>query len=237
MLGLPGFVLLAVSEYAGELEQAVETVETVVGCPACGVLARPHDRRPTWVRDLPAGGRPVVLVWVKRVWRCVEPSCAVSTWTEISKLIRPRASLTERARAECCRRVGRDGHSVAAVAREFGVGWGAVMRAVADYGRPLVDDPDRLAGVARLGVDETAFLAANGAHHTVFVTGIVDLAGPRLLDVVEGRTGKPYPAGFPPGRRPGGRRSRRRRWTRSAAMPRRCQPACPTQSGSSTRSM
>ncbi len=72
MLGLPGFVLLAVSEYAGELEQAVETVESVVGCPGCGVLARAHGRRPTWVRDLPAGGRPVVLVWVERVWRCVE---------------------------------------------------------------------------------------------------------------------------------------------------------------------
>jgi hypothetical protein len=35
-------------------------------CPACGVRARSHDRRPRWVRDLPAGGRPVTLVWVKR---------------------------------------------------------------------------------------------------------------------------------------------------------------------------
>jgi len=40
------------------------------------------------------------------------------------------------------------------------------MRAVADYGRPLIDDPDRLAGVCRIGVDETAFLAANGAPIT-----------------------------------------------------------------------
>jgi len=48
--------------------------------------------------------------------------------------------------------------------------------------------------VSALGVDETAFLAANGAHHTVFVTGIVDLSlrphrPARLLDVVQGRTG------------------------------------------------
>ena len=190
MLGLAGFVLLAVSEYAGEVEQAIETTAGTDFCRGCGVKARLHDRRPTWVRDLPAGGRPVTLVWVKRVWRCAEPACSVSTWTETSEHIRPRASLTERARAEACRRVGEDGHSVAQVAVALGVQWATVMAAVRDYGCPRVDDPERLAGVEALGVDETAFLAANAAHPTVFVTGMVDLAAPRLLDVVEGRSGK-----------------------------------------------
>lgn len=64
-----GFRLLAVSERDGELEYAVETTVEVGGCPGCGVVARLHDRRPGYVRDLPAAGRPVVLVWVKRVWR------------------------------------------------------------------------------------------------------------------------------------------------------------------------
>ena len=68
MLGLPGFRLVAVSDFYGELEQAVETVQDEDFCRGCGVLARLHDRPPTWVRDLPAGGRPVVLIWVKRVW-------------------------------------------------------------------------------------------------------------------------------------------------------------------------
>jgi len=44
MLGLAGFVVLAVSEFGGEVEQAVETTERVVGCPGCGVLSRSHDR-------------------------------------------------------------------------------------------------------------------------------------------------------------------------------------------------
>jgi transposase len=82
MLGLDGFVLLAVSQRDGEVEQAVETGSTVEFCRACGVQAKLHDRRPTWVRDLPAGGRPVTLVWVKRVWRCLETACPARTWSE-----------------------------------------------------------------------------------------------------------------------------------------------------------
>jgi transposase len=34
------------------------------------------------------------------------------------------------------------------------------MRAVAEHGQPLVDDPTRLAGVTALGLDETSFLRA-----------------------------------------------------------------------------
>ena len=190
MLGLSGFVLLAVSEYAGELEQAIETAAVEDFCRGCGAQARLHDRRPTWARDLPSGGRPVTLVWIERVWRCLEMGCRVATWSETSEHIRSRASLTERARWEACRRVGEDGHSVAQVARAFGVQWGTIMAAVREYGAALVEDPDRLADVEALGVDETAFLAANAQHSTLFVTGIVDLDAPRLLDVVEGRSAK-----------------------------------------------
>lgn len=70
LLRMSGFVVLAVSEQEGELEQAIETTADLVGCPSCGAVAQLHDRRPSWVRDLPTGGRPVTVVWVKRVWRC-----------------------------------------------------------------------------------------------------------------------------------------------------------------------
>jgi transposase len=189
MLGLAGFRLLAVSACAGEFEQAVETAADDVFCHGCGVRARPHARRPCWVRDLPCAGRPVTIVWVKRVWRCVESLCPVATWTETSEAIGARMSMTERARAEANRRVGQDDDSVAEVARSFGVGWATVMSAVVDYGTPLVADPARIAGVSALGTDETAFLAGNAEHHTLFVTGFVDLDSGRLLDVVENRCG------------------------------------------------
>jgi transposase len=105
-------------------------------------------------------------VWVKRVWRCRHARCPKRTWTETSPWIAPRASLTARARAEICRRVGLDGHSVAAVAREFGIGWRTAMDAVREHGVPRVDAPDRLAGVTALGLDETAFQAASATRAT-----------------------------------------------------------------------
>ncbi len=43
-------------------------------------------------------------------------------------------------------RLAADGHSVAQVAAEFGVGWATAMAAVRAYGAPLVEDPTRLRG-------------------------------------------------------------------------------------------
>jgi transposase len=189
---MPRRVALPAPAHDGECEQAIETTADLVGCPDCGAVAELHDRRPCWVRDLPGGGRPVTLVWIKRIWRCVHARCSRRTWTETSPLIAARASLTGRARAEICRRVGEDGHSVASVAREFGIGWHTAMAAVRDHGTLRVDDPARLGGVSALGVDETAFQAASATRSTSFVTGIVDLTrahGPaRLLDVVADRS-------------------------------------------------
>ena len=162
----------------------------MVGCIGCGVRAELHGHRTVRVRDLPIGGRPVVLAWRKRIWRCREPACGVRTWTERVTAIRPRAVavLTERARAEACRRVGKDAHAVAAVARDLGVGWATIMRAVHEHGTQLVEDPARLDGVARLGLDETSFLKATRLAPTRYVTGLVDLEQGRLLDVVADRT-------------------------------------------------
>ena len=67
LLGLDGFVIVMTAEVGGELELLVETTADLVGCPGCGAVARAKDRRPTWVRDLPICGRPVVLCWWKRV--------------------------------------------------------------------------------------------------------------------------------------------------------------------------
>jgi transposase len=188
LLDLDGFEVLGAQIVGREWHLAVQTTATMVGCMGCGVPAEHHGRRTVRVRDLPVGGRPVVLIWDKRLWRCREPACSVRTWTERLAAIRPRAVLTERARAEACRRVGKDAHAVAAVARDLGVGWTTIMRAVRDHGRPLVDDPMRLEAVAALGLDETSFLRATRTAPTRWISGLVDLEQGRLLDVVADRT-------------------------------------------------
>jgi transposase len=186
---MPGFLAGVQEVVAGEWVIYVESDVGSTGCPECGVVAVAHGRRRVTVRDLPVAGRPVVLLWAKRIWRCPDPDCGKRTWSERSELIAPRAVLTERARAEICRRVGAEEDSVAALAREFGVSWAAAMAAVRDYGTPLVADPARLGGVTALGVDETTFLHARAGRRTQSVTGFVDLETARLLDVVEGRSG------------------------------------------------
>ena len=102
-----GFRLRAATEDDGELLMLVETTASVVGCSGCGTRAQSKGRRRTKVRDLPVGGRPTVLVWSKRLWRYPEEACFAKSWSETSPHIRPRAVLSERARREAARRVGR----------------------------------------------------------------------------------------------------------------------------------
>lgn len=190
LLGIDGFVVTGqlLDEASGEWWLAVETLEDRAWCESCAVRAVGHGRRRVVVRDLPMAGRPVVLAWAKRLWRCAERSCPVATWSEESDEITARAVLTERSRAEICRRVGPAQHSVAQAARDFGVSWHAAMGAVRDHGRPRVDHLSRLGAPAAVGLDETSFLAATAEHPTLLVTGIIDLDCGRLVDVLPARS-------------------------------------------------
>jgi transposase len=100
------------------------------------------------------------LVWWKRIWRCPNRGCG----TDVDRAVpagRAAAVADRAAKAWVTGRVGADGETVSSVARSLGVGWWSVMRAVAEVGHPLVDDPGRLADVAGLGVDEHAWPCAS----------------------------------------------------------------------------
>jgi hypothetical protein len=62
------------------------------------------------LRDLAHGDRPVRVRWHERIWACADPECETKTWTERSWQAGPRRHLTNRARSEICRRVGRGEH-------------------------------------------------------------------------------------------------------------------------------
>jgi transposase len=187
LLGMPGFVVVSQAERGGELWVWVRTTTEVAGCAGCGTRAQRHGRRRVLVRDLPVAGRPVVLLWSKQIWRCPERDCDVATWTESSEHIAPRRCLTERARAEICRRVGQDKDTVAEVAAAFGVSWATAMEAVTDYGTPLVQDPDRTGPTQALGLDDVNFARGRHDQRARWATVAVDLGTAEVIDVFEGR--------------------------------------------------
>lgn len=189
LLGMDGFVVTAHVVRDGEHWLAIETTTQRLACPDCGVIGVGNGRRRVLVRDLPIAGTPTVLVWAKRTGRCRETLCERSSWSETSPLIARRASLTERARREICRRVGEDLDSVAEAARCFGVGWQSAHQAVVDHGDPLIAGDRRLEHVTGLGVDEHTFQHANATRRTKMVTTFVDIDRGRLLDAVPGRSG------------------------------------------------
>jgi transposase len=91
-----------------------------------------------------------------------------------------------------------DDTTVSALARHLGVDWHTLWDAVEAEAKLRVAEPDRLAGVKTLGVDEHIWRrGAYGADRAV--TAMVDLTRDaegclraRLLDVVPGRSGTAY---------------------------------------------
>jgi transposase len=177
-------------EESGEVFVLVETESSVVPCVSCGTRAESKGRRTSVIRDLEIAGRPSVLVWRKRRWRCVEPDCGAKTWTEQVEGIAPRAVLTDRARAEIARLIGEEARPVAEVARSFGISWQTAWTAFETEVTPAIEDPDRIAGVMALGVDETGFLSATKDHRRIYATGMVDVRRGILLDVIEDRSAR-----------------------------------------------
>jgi hypothetical protein len=225
LFGLAGFEVLAAADAGAEVELLVQTTADLVGCPRCGAVARAKDRRPSWVRDLPVGGRPVVICWVKRVWCCPHPQCEQRTWTERHPAIAPRAALTERARAWAFEQVGAADAAVSKIAATLGVAWGTIMRRVIDRGTPLVEDPARLAPpqdpVTAIGVDETTYLRANPTRSTTFATGVAELTPgrPGCWTWWKAAPAPSWPPGWPSSNRSGATGSPPPRSIRSVSMP------------------
>ena len=190
LVGMDGFAVTGHVHRDGDLWLAVETTADRAWCPDCGAPATGNSRRRVLVRDLPIAGTPTVLVWAKRLWRCRETQCRRGSLSETSPHIASRASLTERARREICRRVGEELDTAAEVAREFGVGWACAHQTVIDDGDTLIAADGRLEATSKLGVDEHTFQHANARRRTQMATTFVDIDRARLLDVVPGRSGQ-----------------------------------------------
>jgi len=82
------------------------------------------------------------------------------------------------------------GRTVADVAAELGCDWHTVNDTVIAWGEALLAaDTTRIGACSALGLDETSFVRRGRFKTMVWATTIYDVAGGRLLDVVEGRSG------------------------------------------------
>jgi transposase len=182
----------------GTLVLDVETDQVLSGCASCGVVAVGHGRRVVRVHDTPCFGRPVLVRWRKRIWRCAEESCPVATWTEDHAYSPKRSKLTTRATEWATDALRHDDTTVSAIARHLGVDWHTAWDAIKTEARRRVKRPERLKGVKTLGVDEHIWRPSMRST-TKAVTVMVDLTRDehgclhaRLLDAVEGRSGTVY---------------------------------------------
>ena len=147
LFGMPGFEVCSTEMVDGEWYVGIETPRDLVGCGACGAVARVKDRRGDGAgpaRRWGAGGG-------NGIFECRYALCPNKTWTELHPAIASRAILTDRARQWGSEQVGRHDRAVAPVAAQLGVGWHTIMRQVTERGKPLVDDPRRLDGVSAIG--------------------------------------------------------------------------------------
>ena len=189
LVGLPDVTVIGVvDEMGGPLWIHVETRAERPVCGGCGGAVMIKDRPAVALVDLPAFGRPARLVWRKHRWSCPSPECPVGTEEALS-IAAARLVMTDRAGRWVTEQVGRWGRTVNEVAVELGCDWHTVNDTVVAFGTALVDDdPDRIATVTALGLDETLFVHDGSWRRQLWTTSIVDVRAGRLLDIVAGRS-------------------------------------------------
>ena len=241
---VPGMHVLDVEvDDQQRLVLTVESGQLAHGCPSCGVLAVGHGRRVRLLHDAPCFGRVTLVRWLVRIWRCREPGCPTGTFSEAHDVAPPRTGLTVRAVRWAVDALSYDDTTVSALARHLGVDWHTAWNAIEVEANARVSDPQRLAGVKTLGVDEHIWRPSRiGVDRAVTI--MVDLTGTRT-DASTPASSMLSSAGPAPSTNAGSRSSptgsspasSTPRWTRSADMRTRSATGCPTRSPSSTRSM
>lgn len=185
----------------GQLYVVVESAPGLAGCPDCAVLAVSAGRRDVELIDAPVYGTPAKLIWRKRRWRCQDPDCDRGVFTEQDPAVAaPRTLMTRRCISWSIAQMRRENVSVAGIARQLGIDWHTVWKAIRPVLSEAAAQEHRYTTVTTLGVDEHIW------HHVdrrrrgpKELTGMVDLTRDahgrvraRLLDLVPGRTGAAY---------------------------------------------
>lgn len=178
-LGLPQVIVLDQEDFAdGGVRVRVMFRQEIRSCPECGRgTKKVHDRREQAKEDVSLGGRRVVLVLVKRRFRC--PFCH-KVFTESDELCGWRRRLTKRLRQELYEEARHS--TVKRVAGAKGVSEETVRRAFSEGAKEEMEQ-GRAEPVKRLSIDE--FSVRKGQRYE---TAFHDLDRKRTLGVIEGRS-------------------------------------------------
>jgi transposase len=178
-LGLPGVRIVRQEEgQGGELRVVVRRTTEQETCPGCGhQTSKRHAARERVKLDEPLGDRPVLVVVVRRRFRCL---VCRGLFTEPDQVAGKRRRLTCRLRE----RLGREcrHQTTKRVAEVHAISPTTVRRALAEV--VATQEAQRKETLLHtLGIDE---FSLRKGHH--YATGLHDLAGRRVLDLIDGRT-------------------------------------------------
>lgn len=174
-------------------------VASINSCPSCSNPGMLRDHVIRQLVDLPIVGFPTKLrVRIPR-YRCTSLSCRQKYFRAGLSCAADGSKVTYRVTRWILQRLAIDRMSVAATAKALGLGWDLTCALALDMCREMIyNDPDHLAGVKIIGVDEHKWSHNRKRHGDGFVTVIVDMTDhastpgnpspARLLDVIPGRS-------------------------------------------------